>query len=259
MAAAGWLAWVPLPGMAQGADGPPGVVTVGAAASLTDAMREIAVRFETAHPGTKVQLVFGASGALAQQLGRGAPLDVLASADEATLALAVSRGWVAADSVTRFATNALVLAVPARPAGASGVTVTDLADLAKPAVRRVALGLPGSVPAGRYARAALEVAGLWRAVEPKAVGAASVRQVLDYLARAEVDAGFVYASDLATAQARGLREVLRVPTAEPVRYPAGVALTSPRPALARTFVAFLRQPPAQAVLAAHGFVVDPRP
>ena len=72
-----------------------------------------------------------------------------------------------------------------------------MADLAQAAYQRIAIGLPASVPVGRYTKGVLEAAGQWAAIEPKMIGANNVRQALDYVARAEVDAGFVYATDAA--------------------------------------------------------------
>ncbi|MFP5406150.1 MAG: molybdate ABC transporter substrate-binding protein, partial [Gammaproteobacteria bacterium] len=181
-----------------------GDLTVSAASSLSDAFKEIATAFETRHPGTKVRLNIASSGTPLQQIARGAPVDVFASADVATLDAAASQGLIVSAQRRNFAGNDLVLIVPTGP-GVSPAPVTHLADLASPAVRRIAIGNPASVPVGRYARAALESAGLWSQVEPRLINARNARQVLDYVARGEVDAGFVYATDAAL-----MKEKLRV-------------------------------------------------
>jgi molybdate transport system substrate-binding protein len=116
----------------------------------------------------------------------------------------------------------------------------------------VAIGIPASVPAGRYAKSALEAAGTWAAVEPKIIGAQTVRQALDYVARGEVDAGFVYATDAALLPAK-VRVAFAVATTKPVLYPAAPLAASPNPVLARKFVDFLTAAQAQAVLARYGF------
>ena len=108
------------------------------------------------------------------------------------------------------------------------------------------------MPAGRYARAALQKADLWAAVEPKVIGANNVRQALDYVARGEVDAGFVYATDAAT-MADKVKVAFTVPTEVPVLYPIAPVAGSPQSAAAQRFVRFVLTPPAQAVLARHGF------
>lgn len=245
--AAGWLA----PGAgatASPASGTP--LLVSAASSLGEALREIARDFEAAHPGVPVRLNLGASGALLQQAARGAPVDVLVAADEQTLRQAVAQRLVDPAGVVPVARNALVLVVPAAVPAAD--RPVRLAQLARPAFARVALGHPGSVPAGRYAQGALQAAGLWEALQPRVVGAANVRQVLDYVARGEVDAGFVYATD-AAAQPGKVAVAIAVATATPIVYPAASLRAAPQPALAARFVQHLAAPGAQAVLARHGF------
>jgi len=226
-----------------------GDLTVSAAASLSNAFRDLAPLFEAGHPGTKVLCNFGASGALLQQIAKGgAPVDVFASADQETMDQAQHQGLVHAAQRRDFASNALVIIVPA---AAKNVPKT-INDLTQGIYQRVAIGLPASVPVGRYAKGVLEAAGLWRAIEPKTIGANSVRQALDYVARAEVDAGFVYATDAAVMRDK-VKVALTVPTIKPVHYPAAPLAASPNAAMAAEFVEFLLSAPAQAVLARHGF------
>ncbi len=223
-------------------------LTVSAAASLTNALREIAPLYEAAYAGSKVQLNLGASGGLLQQIAKGAPVDVFISADGETMDQAQAQGLLQAGSRRDVVTNTLVVIVPA----GSRQPPANLADLAGPGYGRVAIGLPPSVPVGRYTRDVLEAAGLWAAIEPKMVGASSVRQALDYVARAEVDAGFVYATDAALLPGK-VRVALTVPTRRPIRYPAAALTGAPNPRDASRFLDFLRSAPAQAVLARHGF------
>jgi molybdate transport system substrate-binding protein len=223
-------------------------LTVSAASSLTQALREIAPAFEAAHPGTKVRLNFGASGALLAQVARGAPVDVLVSADAETMDQAQAQGLVRPGQRREVVSNTLVLIVPA----ARSHTPRTLAELAGPGFPRIAIALPASVPVGRYAKGALEAAGLWGAIQPKMVGANHVRQALDYVARSEVDAGFVYATDAAVMPDK-VRVAFTVPTQTPIRYPAAVLAAAPRPAPAVRFLDYLVTPEAQAVFARHGF------
>jgi molybdate transport system substrate-binding protein len=222
-------------------------LTVSAAASLTGAFREIGSAFEAAHPGQKVQFNFAASGPLLQQIAKGAPVDVFASADQETMNQAEQHKLVVAATRANFVRNSLVVIVPADRAPPKA-----LADLVAPAVRQVALGVPASVPVGRYSRAVLEKAGLWPQIEAKMIGAQSVRQVLDYVARGEVDAGFVYATDAALMPGK-VRIAFAVPTEQPVLYPIAVVAASANAAVAESFVAYVGSPPAQAVLARYGF------
>lgn len=228
-------------------------VLVGAASSLTQALRAVAPLFEASHPGTRVQFSFAASDTLVTQLDQGAPLDVLACADESSMDRAQSRGLLAAGSRRVVVRNALVLVVPATAATgeASAPPLRALPDLAGPSVRHVALGQPSGVPAGRYAKAVLENARLWEAVSPKAVYGQNVRQALDFVARGEAEAGFVYATDAAIEP--GVHVAFPVATATPVTYPAALAARAPHPADARAFLDFLATPAAQAVFARLGF------
>lgn len=223
-------------------------LTVSAAASLTDAFREIGRAFEATRPGAKLVFNFAASGPLLQQIAQGAPVDVFATADQETMDRAAARSLIASDSRAVFAANRLVLVVPA---GASA-TPTSLRDLRNAAYKRVAVGNPASVPAGRYAREAIDAAGLSEALKDSLILADSVRQVLVYVARAEVDAGFVYRTDALVDRER-VRVALELPTRTPVTYPVAQVAASARPALARAFIAFLATPLARAVLARHGY------
>jgi len=230
--------------LAQAAD-----LTVSAASSLSNAFRELAPAFEARHPGTRLLLNFAASDALLAQIAKGAPVDLFAAADQESMDRAEAQGLLARGSRRNFAANRLVLVTPAQ----GGLALTALADLRQPAVRRIALGKPEGVPAGRYARAALQAAQLWEALEPKAVYAQNVRQALDYVARGEVEAGFVYASD-ALAQKDKVQARFDVATVTPIRYPAAAIAGSANAEAAGQFLAYLLSPAGQAVLARHGFL-----
>lgn len=223
-------------------------LTVSAAASLTNAFTDLGKQFEAATPGAKVRFNFAASGVLLQQMSQGAPADVFASADQPTMDKAVSQKLV--DPATRrdFAVNSLVLITPAQGAP----EIKTLQDLPGRAVKLVAVGKPATVPVGRYTQDALEAAGVWKGIEAKTVPADSVRQVLDYVARGEVDAGFVYRTD-AAVMADKVKVVLTVPVKTPVSYPVAVAADSRDKALAGRFVDYLATPAAREVLSRYGF------
>lgn len=223
-------------------------LTVSAAASLTNAFRDIGPLFEAANPGTKVLFNFGSSGALLQQMAKGAPVDVFASADQETMDQAQQQNLVQAAQRRNFVSNTLVVIVPST---ASNVPKA-IGDLQQASFQRIAIGLPASVPVGRYTKAVLESAGLWAAIEPKMIGAQTVRQALDYVARAEVDAGFVYATDAALMPDK-VKVALTAPTATPVLYPVAPLAASPNGEMGKRFVDFLNAPQAQAVLTKYGF------
>jgi len=223
-------------------------LTVSAAASLTNAFKDLAPAFEAANLGTRLQFNFAASGPLLQQIAKGAPVDVFASADQETMDQAQAQGFVKMADRRNFVSNTLVVIVPA----GSARPPAELKALTEAGTARIAIGLPASVPVGRYTKGVLEAEGLWPAIEPKMIGAQSVRQALDYVARGEVDAGFVYATDAALMPDK-VKVALTVNTLKPVLYPAAPIAASPNAALAQRFVEFLLTPVAQSVLARYGF------
>jgi len=223
-------------------------ITVSAAASLTDAFKLLGPQFEATKPGVTVRFNFAASGALLQQISQGAPVDVFASADQTTMDRGVAQKLI--DPATRkdFATNSLVLIEPAQ----GGPGLQTLQDLNGSAVRRIAVGKVASVPVGRYTKEALDSASLWTALEPKFVQADSVRQVLDYVSRGEVEAGFVYRTDAAIMGDK-VKVVLTATGHSPVSYPVAVVADSRNKAIAADFIAFLNGSAAREVLGRHGF------
>lgn len=128
----------------------------------------------------------------------------------------------------------------------------SLQALAGPGIARVAIGHPASVPVGRYAQAALESAGAWPAVSAKAVRALNVRQALDYVARGEVDAAFVYATDARLMPDR-VKVAYEVPVRTPIRYPIAPIAGSRQGGEARRFIDFVRSDEGQDILRRHGF------
>lgn len=222
-------------------------ITVSAAASLSNAFRELSQAYEAAHPGDKVLLNFAASDALVQQIAKGAPVDVFASADQDAMDKAEARQLLAAGSRKNFASNTLVLIVPA-----AALPFKSLADLRLPAVARITMGNPAGVPVGRYAKQALDKAGLWAAVEPKLIFGSSVRQSLDYVARGEADAGFVYATD-ALAMKDKVKVALPVPLDTAISYPIAAIRTAPNASGAAKFLSFAQAAGGQAILARYGF------
>ena len=223
-------------------------ITVSAAASLKEAFQEINTAYGRAHPDTQIRLNTAASGVLLQQLVQGAPVDVLATADQETMDKAAEANVIAPASRRTFALNDLVLIQPK----SASVRVNTLQDLSKPQVQRVAVGNPASVPAGRYTKAALEKAGLWQAVEGKMISTQNVRQALDYVSRGEVDAGFVYRTDAVLQQSR-LNIAATVPTVKPVSYPLAVVAASTHKAEAQRFVQYVLSANGQNVLRKYGF------
>lgn len=217
-------------------------LTVLAAASLTETFETLAKSFEAAHPGVTVRLSFGASSALAAQVVAGAPADVFASANEATMKKVSDAGL--AESPVIFATNTLAIAVPSsNPAG-----VTGLADLDKPDVK-VALCAP-QVPCGAAAATVLQAAGL--RVKPVSLEQ-DVKAVLTKVRLGEVDAGLVYKTDVVAAGADVTGIDFPEASGAVNSYPVAVLTQAPAPALAHEFVALLTGPEGAKVFTDAGF------
>lgn len=220
-------------------------LTVSAAASLANAFDEMKQAFEKKYPYITVNTNYAASNPLLRQIVAGAPVDVFASADEATMDKAADEKVVDPDTRKQFAMNDLVLIVPK-----GSTAVKSLQDL--PNLKHIAIGNPDSVPAGRYTRDSLVKAGLWDKLTPKYIQGASVRQTLDYVARNEVDAGFVYGTD--AQQLKDKVDVVAVVGGhEPVTYPIAVCTTGKNQKAAQDFINFVLSPEGQQILAKYGF------
>jgi molybdate transport system substrate-binding protein len=221
---------------------------VSAAASLTNAVGEIGKKFENLNPGVKVICNFAASGPLLQQIEKGAPVDVFASADQKTMDQAQEKNLVLPWTRKDFVSNGLVLIVPTdakRP-------IQTLEDLKMREVARISLGNPETVPAGRYAKEVLTNDGLWEKLLPKFIFGNTVRQVLDYVSRGEVDAGFVFSTDAIQMKDK-VRIVLTSEKHKPILYPIAVVTASQKKELSRRFVDFVQGKEGQEILSQYGF------
>lgn len=221
--------------------------TVLAAASLSEAFGELADAYERDHPGSRVVLELAASSTLAAQVRAGARFDVLATADERTMADAWRAGLV--ETPAALATNRLVVIAPLDdPGGIRGVE-----DLARPGVRVILAH--SDVPVGAYAREALAALGIEAAVEANVVSnALDVKAVAAAVALGEADAGIVYATDL-TRELRKSVRVFPLPERVSVRATYAIAIASgpEHPASARAFLRLARSAVGRGILAAHGF------
>ncbi|SRR5712692_4581944 len=227
-----------------------GSANIFAAQSLTGAFNKIKTDFTAAaHPGVVLTINYNGSGSLVTSIQQGAPADVFASADTANMAKLTATGTVPTSTVQDFAKNLLQIIVKAgNPKG-----IHTLVDLKKPGVV-VVLGDPASVPAGKYAKQALQAAGV--TVTAKSLET-NVTAVATKVALGEADAGIVYVTDVKAAVAGGQAvEGVDIPAAQNVVavYPIGVLKTAPNPALAQAFVAFVLSPAGQADLAGFGFL-----
>lgn len=225
-------------------------LTLSVAISMKDAVQELGARFARERPGTVLRYNFGGSGELQKQIEAGAPVDLFVSAAARQMDELETKGLIVPTTRRVFASNVLVAVKPVD----STVDLAKPADLLGPRVQRIVIGNPKTVPVGQYTEESLRALGLWERVQPKLVLAENVRQALDYVARGEVDAGFVYTTD-AVWRADRVKEAFRPAedTYRPVTYPVAVVKDARQPALARAFIELLVSTAGRAVLARLGF------
>ena len=225
-------------------------VTLSVAVSLKEVTEELGRAFMAARPGVTLRYNFGASGELQKQIEAGAPVDVFLSAAPRQMDDLEKQNLIVPASRRAFARNALVVVKPAD----SRIDITKPADLLEARVGRIVVGNPRTVPAGQYAEESLRALGLWDRLQPKLIFAENVRQALDYVARGEVDAGFVYTTD-AASRAQGVKEAFRPPddSYRPVVYPGAIVAASRQAALAQAFLDLLGGAEGRTVLSRFGF------
>lgn len=229
-----------------------GEITVFAAASLSDALRELAALHEKA-TGDTVRLNLSASSILARQIADGARADLFFSADEAKMDALARAGLIAPATRRSLLSNSLVIVVAAD----SGLSIASAQDLATSAVRRLAVAEPQTVPAGIYAREYLQQQGLWKAVAGKIVPTENVRAVLAAVESGNVTAGIVYRTD-ALISTR-VRIAFVVPPGEGPRisYSFAAIIGGGNPSGAARFAALVTSPAGKSVFAKYGFITKP--
>lgn len=227
-------------------------LSVAAASDLQTTLPEVVERFLAVTPNHKVEVVYGASGQLANQIAAGAPWDLFLSANENYVTSLARQGHVRPGSIRPFAIGTLVLAVHR----GAGRNIARLDDLARSDVRHIAIANPEVAPYGAAARTALVRAGLWDKVEPKIVRAETVHQALRFVQTGNAEAGLVSA---ATADGAEVRVVEIDPALyDPIVQALGV-LNSRGHETERSwrFVQFLTEGPGRSVLESHGFRLPP--
>jgi molybdate transport system substrate-binding protein len=229
------------------------MLTVFAAASLTDAFSEIGSNFEAAYSGVTLVFNFAGSQALRTQIEEGAPADVFASANMAEMETLVAGGQVVSGTPRTFLTNKLVIIVPAEnPAG-----LEKIEDLARPGVKLVLAA--EEVPVGRYSRQALDQINDYFGRDFKDQALANVvsnednvRQVVAKVQLGEADAGIVYTSDAVAATEL---KTIEIPAELNVvaEYPIAALTQSEHAELSEAFIAYVLSPEGQAILQTWGF------
>jgi molybdate transport system substrate-binding protein len=229
-------------------------LTVMAAASLTDAMKDISVPWEKA--GHKpLQMSFGASSTLARQIEQGAPANVFASADEKWMDYLAERKLIAADTRKSLLGNEVVLVVPVgKPQHVAIAPGFDLLGMLG-ADGRLAVGDPAHVPVGIYAEQALKKLGLWDRIVPRLARTEDVRAALRFVELGEAPVGIVYATDAAISKGVNVAGTFPANSHDPVTYPFAVVKAGDNPE-ARALMTFLEGPQAREIFVRRGFKVE---
>jgi molybdate transport system substrate-binding protein len=238
--------WVPV--CARAADSATGQpLVVFAAASTSNAIGEIKRRFSEAS-GVQVQTSYGSSAVLARQIQNGADADVFLSADVASVDYLVKQGLVARQRT--LLANRLVVILPSD----STAKVNKLEDLLVASVEHLALGDPQSVPAGKYAKHALEKLGLWQRLRPKVAAAADVRGALAFVETGAAEAGIVYATDAAISKKVKVACTIPEQLTGPIRYPVVLLKRAENRPAARSFCQYLTESESRKVFRKYGFI-----
>ena len=229
-------------------------VTVFGAASLTEALREIASNYQQ-RSGDKIVFNFGASSTLARQIEEGAPADVFFSADETQMNRLEEKGLIVGGTRRNLLSNALVIVVAAE----NGAEVRSPKDLARPDIRRIAIGDPRAVPIGVYAHLYLEKVGVWGSVASKVVPTENVRGALAAVESGNAEASIVYKTDALISKKVVIAYSVPVSEGPEIRYPVALTKQAKDQNASKRFLAYLDDEPSVKVFEKRGFIVVRKP
>ncbi|MDR3456299.1 MAG: molybdate ABC transporter substrate-binding protein [Verrucomicrobiae bacterium] len=229
---------------------PAAEITVFAAASLTDSLKQIATTYEK-QSSDKIIFNFGASSTLARQIAEGAPADIFFSADEAKMDGLEKKGLI--DQATRQNRlgNTLVVVIPV----GSTLAIKSASDLTNAAIEKIALADTKAVPAGIYAKAWLEKQQLWPAVEPKVVATENVRGALAAVESENAGAGVVYKTDAGISKKVKIAYEVPAMDAPKISYPMALVKESKQPDAGKKFLHYLASEEAGQVFQRFGFIL----
>ncbi|MFJ5757547.1 molybdate ABC transporter substrate-binding protein [Neobacillus sp. NPDC093182] len=226
-------------------------LTISAAASLNEALIEIKENFENENPQMKILYNIGGSGALKQQILQGAPVDLFLSAAHDPFNELTQKGLIDKKTQVDLLRNQLVLVTNKdNPASINGFS-----DLKSNQINKIAIGIPESVPAGKYAKQTLENLGLWDTLEPIVIQTKDVRQALTYVETGNVDAGIVYMTDAYVSDKVKVVAAADEQTHDAIIYPAGIIKSSANKHEAESFLSYLQGKTAKTIFEKYGFIV----
>lgn len=224
-------------------------LTISAAVSLTESLKEIQTLYEAKHPNVKLNLNLGASGTLQQQIEQGAPSDLFISAGKKQMQALLDKQLIDVEHHANLLTNELVLIVPTD----AEALIKKPEDLVDSEVKKIAIGQPESVPVGAYSKEALTTMSLWDPLQPKVVLAKDVRQVLSYVETGNVDAGLVYKTDALSSSKVHIVHTLDKSTHQAIEYPIGIIKETKYPEEVKQLFDFIRSKEASDIFVKNGF------
>jgi molybdate transport system substrate-binding protein len=222
---------------------------ISAAASMTEALKELQTLYNAAKPNTKLTFNFASSGTLQTQIEQGAPSDVFISAATKNMDTLKTKGLLIDSTIKNILGNDVVLVVPKD----STLKLSSFADVTSGDVKTIAIGNVDSVPAGSYAKDVFTYYQIWDQVEKKAVFGSDVKQVLSWVETGNADCGVVYSTDAASSGKVKIIATAIDASHKPIIYPAAVVRATTHSAAAADFVNFLSTDAAKALFVKYGF------
>lgn len=224
-------------------------LNVSAAASLTDALKEINSLYTQEEPNVTITPNFASSGTIQNQIENGAPADVFISAAAAQMDALQKQGLILDDTRKNLLNNKIVLIVP----GDSTLNITSFTDLTTDKVKKVAIGDPKFVPAGAYGQQVFDELGITAQIQSKLILGSDVRQVLSYVESGNVDAGIVYSTDARISTKVKITANAPDDINAKVVYPVAVIKVSKNTGAAKAYIDFLFSKQAKAIFEKYGF------
>ncbi|MFL6555199.1 MAG: molybdate ABC transporter substrate-binding protein [Bacillus sp. (in: firmicutes)] len=226
-------------------------ITISAAASLNDALKEIKTHFEKTNQQISLLYNFGGSGALKQQIVQGAPVEMFISASKDQFNELAKKDLIDSKHQMDLLSNQLVLITnKQQPA-----SIDNFTDLQKKAIKKIAIGTPETVPAGMYAKQTLQSLGIWDGLQAEIIQTKDVRQVLTYVETNSVDAGIVYMTDIKVSKKVKVVAVAEEQSHDPIIYSAGIIKSSAHKKEVSLFYDYLHSPTARNIFEKYGFQV----
>jgi molybdate transport system substrate-binding protein len=224
-------------------------LTISAAASLKESLEKIQQSYEKENPNVKLRYNFGGSGSLQQQIAQGAPVDLFFSSAEDKFNKLVDEGFITEDNGITLLQNELVLIVPTE----NTYDITKFEDLIHKEISHISIGIPETVPAGKYAKETLESLKIWTEIESKIVFAKDVRQVLSYVETGNVEAGIVYKSDALQSEKVTIISTVEPNLHSPIVYPIGIINGTKNYKAAKDFYNYIQKQNSLEVFEDYGF------